>query len=1481
MTRTIKAALALMLLATAASAQETVRLYLSGTGLDDTKTWQFRCSAGQNSGKWGTIEVPSQWELQGYGIYNYGMSFAPRGAGFDEGEYKYSFKVPASWRGKDVKIVFEGSMTDTEVRINGKSAGPVHQGGFYRFEYNVSSIVSYGASNKLEVKVKKESGNASVNNAERHADWWNFGGIYRPVYLTATAKEHIEYFALDARADGSMTVDLDVRQAPQGSKIRYSLASLKEPGKQLDAKELPLKEASERHTLKWKEVDAWECEHPNLYVLTMELVSPKGTVLHKVNSRVGFRTVELRPMDGLYVNDVKVVLKGINRHTFHPEGGRCTSPSISLQDGLLIKEMNMNAVRSHYPPDQHFLDVCDSLGIFYLDELAGWHGRYDDEVGPVLVTEMVRRDVNHPCVIIWDNGNEGGWNTNLDHFFYDLDPQKRHVIHPWADFDDLDTHHYPTYLTGVGRFTNGYKVFMPTEFMHTNSDQGGGAGLEDFWENWMTHPLFAGGFIWAFIDESVVRTDQDGILDSSRDMGNDGVVGPYREKEGSFYAIRDIWSPIQFRKLYITPSFKGDFFVTNRFLYSNLNSCTMKYKLKMIFSPMQGNGKGSEIEIASGDIKMPDLVPGTTGILHMDLPQGFEYSDLLEMEAFDESGRSIGNWSWPIHYAADYYARHNLPFAQDNQKAAFAQKDSTVLLSGKDVVVAFNANTGDLLDIKVAGKTVPFGNMRPVGIKVKPVSSYTRQDGNDALFVAKYYGAVDSIVWRMKPDGLLGMDAVLLNRDNGGIRGGFDDGFMDTDVKDLGFSFDFPEENVSGVQWFGRGPYRVWKDRIRGHNIGLWHKDYNNTITGKAVKGKLEYPEFKGYHGNVYWAKLESEKYPLTVYSETDGLFFKLYNPQEAPGTFSKIFPVLPEGDLSFLLDIQAIKSFKDIPQKGPHSQPGNIRIKSGDDGLKMKLWFRFNNDPVAYQAIVRMDNQPAVFRGTFRPTAMASDNSYKDNTPDSLDFAKTARPVAGSSRKGGNPVLFLVGDSTMRTGTRGNGDNGQWGWGYYAHKYYDEEKITVENHALGGLSIRTFYTGWWPDVLKGVQKGDYVIIQLGHNDSGSYDSPYGRSSIPGTGKETVEVTNPRTNVTETVYSFGEYLRKYCAEIRAKGANPIFFTLTPRNQREEDGSIRRKKDTYNPWIKAVAEELNVPFVDFEDISAKELESWSRFKVDYMFYKDNIHSSEYGAAHNAYAAAEAVAACAESDLKDYLLPREKWLPVQEFKREPGKPALIVTGDSTIQNNDSDPDGMWGWGSVLETVFDPSRITLVNAGKAGRSARTFLDEGRWEKVYNSIQPGDFVVIQFGHNDFGGINTAPGRGEIRNTSDSTKVFFMMDRHYEVVRSYGWYLRKFIDEVREKGATPILCSTTPRNIWTDAKIERREEFIKYMQEVCAQTGVDFVDILKITADYYDSIGNEEASKYFKNDHTHSSRLGAERNAKSFAEGLESINHPLSKYLK
>ena len=514
--------------------------------------------------------------------------------------------------------------------------------------------------------------------------------------------------------------------------------------------------------------------------------------------------------------------------------------------------------------------------------------------------------------------------------------------------------------------------------------------------------------------------------------------------------------------------------------------------------------------------------------------------------------------------------------------------------------------------------------------------------------------------------------------------------------------------------------------------------------------------------------------------------------------------------------------------------------------------------------------------------------NGVIDNTADSLEKANQVRPVSGSSRKGNNPVIFLVGNSTMRNGTLGNGNNGQWGWGYFERLFWDETKITVENHALGGMSTRTFYRDLWPAVLKGVQKGDYVFLELGHNDNGPLDSGRARSCIKGVGNDSTLVTIKETGRQEMVYTFGGYIRKYVAQIRAKGATPVLFTLTPRNDYEPNDPtrIQRKLSDFTPWIKAMAQELNCAMVDLNDISATKLEKYGRWKTDYHFFGDKIHSSEFGAKMNAASCAEGIEACqhpAVAQLKT-MLNQSALHPERIDKgRKKGQPVVFTTGDSTMKNTDSDPNGMWGWGAVAGEVFDQTKCTVVNAGMAGRSTRTFLDEGRWDKVYNSLEPGDFVLIQFGHNDIGGIDRDKERGVIASAQDTCHVYRLRSNgQYKVIYSFGWYLKKFIQDVREKGATPILLSLTPRNEWTGGKIERRNDtYGRWYREVVAETGVEFVDVHNITADYFDSIGREATAPYYKNDHTHTSRQGALRNAQSVAEGLKQINSKLAKYLK
>ncbi len=541
--------------------------------------------------------------------------------------------------------------------------------------------------------------------------------------------------------------------------------------------------------------------------------------------------------------------------------------------------------------------------------------------------------------------------------------------------------------------------------------------------------------------------------------------------------------------------------------------------------------------------------------------------------------------------------------------------------------------------------------------------------------------------------------------------------------------------------------------------------------------------------------------------------------------------------------------------------------------------------------------------------------NGVRDLTADSIDIANQARPVPGSSRKGDNPVLFLVGNSTMRTGTRGNGDNGQWGWGFYAHEYYDESKITVENHALGGTSPRTFYKNLWTPVVSAVRPGDYVFLELGHNDNGPIDSIRARSSYRPDGKlslanDSVIIYNKVTKSQDTVYTFGGYIRRFVNEVRAKGGTPVLFTLTPRNAYEatDPNKIQRKLTDFTPAIFKLGKEMGCPVIDLNDISARKLESYGKWKTDYHFYLDKIHSSAWGAMMNARSAAEGVAASSDSQLtrlKSFM--SDKVTPKRcDKRRQKDKPMVFLCGDSTGKNEDKKPDGMWGWGSQGYTVFDSTKCVFQNQAKAGRSTRTYIDEGRWEEVYNSLEPGDVVLIQYGHNDIGGIDRDKERGVIACAGDTSHVYHLKSNgKNKVVYSFGWYVKKMVNDALEKGAHPVILSFTPRNEWHEGKgdvkgtfypvkekkgryyIERRND--KYIPEwdkqIAEEMGVEFVDVHNITADYLDKKcgkkGKEAAMQYFNHDHTHTSLKGAQLNAQSVAKGLRGIKSPVAELLK
>ena len=926
--------LSTLALATTLAAQnlpQTERQYLSGRGCDDMVEWDFFCTDGRNSGKWTKIGVPSCWELQGFGTYQYGITFYgkafPEGIADEKGMYKYEFEVPEKFRGQQVNLVFEASMTDTEVKVNGRKVGSKHQGAFYRFSYNVTDFLKYGKKNLLEVTVSKESENASVNLAERRADYWNFGGIFRPVFLEVKPAVNLRHIAIDAQMDGSFRANCYTNISNDGMSVRAQISDSK--GKKLAETTVPVKAGGDWTSIQLNVSNPalWTAETPNLYKAQFSLLDKNGKVLHNETETFGFRTIEVRESDGLYVNGVRINVRGVNRHSFRPESGRTLSKAKNIEDVLLMKDMNMNSVRlSHYPADPEFLEACDSLGLYVMDELGGWHGKYDTPTGVRLIEGMIERDVNHPSIIWWSNGNEKGWNTELDGEFHKYDPQKRPVIHPQGNFSGFETMHYRSYGESQN-YMRLPEIFMPTEFLHGLYDGGHGAGLYDYWEMMRKHPRCIGGFLWVLADEGVKRVDMDGFIDNQGNFGADGIVGPHHEKEGSYYTIRQLWSPVQIMDTSVDRQFDGKLSVENRYDYLNLNTCRFLWKQVKFPLATDVPNAGTKV-VKQGEVQGSDIAAHSAGILDLKttiLPD----ADALFVTAVDKYGHELWRWTFPI----DKLNQVKEEFSPLSQRATYTETENALTVKANNRTFIFSKKDGQLKGVSVNNRKISFANgPRFIGArradrsldqfynhddekakeKDRTYSEFpdaavftkldVREDGGNLIITANYkLGNLDKAQWTINPSGIVTLDYT----------------YNFSGVVDLvGICFDYPEEQVISKRWLGAGPYRVWQNRIHGTQYDIWENDYNDPIPGET----FTYPEFKGYFGDVSWMNIRTKEGTISLTNETPGTYIGIYQPRDGR---DRLLYTLPESGISVLNVIPPVRNkVNSTDLCGPSSQP-------------------------------------------------------------------------------------------------------------------------------------------------------------------------------------------------------------------------------------------------------------------------------------------------------------------------------------------------------------------------------------------------------------------------------------------------------------------------------------------------------------------------------------------------------------------------------
>ncbi|MCU1234785.1 MAG: rhamnogalacturonan acetylesterase [Candidatus Solibacter sp.] len=480
------------------------------------------------------------------------------------------------------------------------------------------------------------------------------------------------------------------------------------------------------------------------------------------------------------------------------------------------------------------------------------------------------------------------------------------------------------------------------------------------------------------------------------------------------------------------------------------------------------------------------------------------------------------------------------------------------------------------------------------------------------------------------------------------------------------------------------------------------------------------------------------------------------------------------------------------------------------------------------------------------------------------------------------HPALFLVGDSIMKTGA-GDGERGPRGMGYELVPMFDATKIHVYNEGLGGRSSRGYREeGAWASVLERLRPGDYVLIMFGHNDAANSQNYPNRKTLPGAGDETRETESSVTHKAETLHTYGWYLRQYAQDAKAKGATPILCSPVPRNTWIE-GRIARGFDGYAAWAADAARMAGARFLDLNTLAANRYDALGS-ETAASYFNDVQHTTKTGARLNAEAVIEGL-----KTLRN--LPLAKFIAAAD---QPALPALYVLGDSTAAEQTRVPT-IQGWAVPFLSYFDPSKIRVVNAARGGRSSRTFITEGLLDSVVAKLHAGDIVLIQFGHNDVFPLNDNVARGSLHSIGEETEeIDNKVTGKHEVVHTYGWYLRKFVNDVRSKGARPIILTLTIRDRWgKDGKIERLPEpgldlsntnrftapsiYSVWAAEVARSMTVPLIDVHNMIADRYDREGPDVVSTYFNSprDPTHRNPLGAEVDAAITLAGLKALLGP------
>lgn len=831
---------------------------------------------------WDLLKVPSNWQIKGYGRPHYtnikypfpaNPPFVPHDQN-ETGLYRRIFSVPKEWAGRELFVHFDGVASAFYLWVNGQFVG-YSQDSMLPAEFRITDVAKPG-ENLLAVQVMNWSDGSYLEDQ----DFWRLGGIFRDVYIMARPQLYLRDFAVTTDVDAAyQNAMVNVRlylknqssKLAKNSQVRVSLQDYF--AKTLTVRQIP---AQQEVTVELAEQIAnprlWSAELPNLYTLTIELLDEKGTVLEAVSRRIGIREVELKNGQVL-VNGAAVYFKGVNRHEFQPDCGRTVSEEMMIRDIHLMKQNNINAVRtSHYPNQPHWYDLCDEYGIYvvdeanvethelwadkkiYLDDMPEW-----EQAFVTRGTAMVERDKNHPSIIMWSMGNESGFGKHFDTMYAEMkkiDPSRPihyesrtpAYIDALSKYDIISTM-YPSLaqlLNLVEQDTT--RPMIICEYAHAMGNSTG--NLRKYWDLFESHPRMQGAFIWDFVDQGLYKKTADGRTffayggdygDTPNDLNFccNGIVNPDRQLQPAMEEVKKVF---QFAKIKAVDLYAGIITVENTYDFQTLNFLKLEWQLVTPFKVIK-SGVIENMSIPPHEGRAYNLgglyealTPGDHYYLNINLV--LKKKQLWAPEGWCLAGEQF---IYPFKETFDKKQKPILPLkvVDEKSKAVFAAQDWQAV---------FDKSTGFWASLRYKGV-----ELLERGPRVNLWRAPTDNDdggGNNSFGSQWRRDGLNELTWKVKSVQVqkqkVGAEVFVvgvLHSKAGDIS--VQTTYTINGLGEIGVTNDLevPEpirtlprvgsewllkKEFDQVQWFGRGPQENYVDRKESARFGLWEKSVHD-----------------------------------------------------------------------------------------------------------------------------------------------------------------------------------------------------------------------------------------------------------------------------------------------------------------------------------------------------------------------------------------------------------------------------------------------------------------------------------------------------------------------------------------------------------------------------------------------------------------------------------------------------------------------------